>query len=74
MIAEISRENTVRIAMHGRLLRCSMGGNPLGCPLYTIRQLPVKERLDWLDSKTDEELEALFEGHLHCLEEKEAAA
>jgi hypothetical protein len=67
------KESAVRTAMHGRILRCPLGGNPTDCPLYNIRLLPVEERLKWLDSKTDFELTALFGYHIQCLEKKRAA-
>jgi len=68
-----SNESAVRIAMHGRILRCPMGGNPDDCPLHEIRLLPLDERLKWLDSKTDFELIQLFSDHIKCLNEKTAS-
>jgi hypothetical protein len=62
--------SAVRTAMHGRLLQCALGGNPADCPLYEIRQLPIEERIEWLDSKEDEELMKLFTYHTKCLAEK----
>lgn len=63
-------ESAARVAMHGRILRCPLGGNPVDCPLYEIRLLPIEERLEWLDSKTDSELSALLDYHTKCLDEK----
>lgn len=74
MSGTISKDRGVRIAMHGRLLRCPMGGNPPDCPLYEIRLLPLEERLKWLDSKTDFELTVLFGYHVNCLDRKKAVA
>ena len=68
-----SNESAVRTAMHGRILRCPLGGNPADCPLYEIRKLPLDDRLKWLDSKTDFELIQLFGYHMKCLDEKTAA-
>lgn len=59
-----------RLAMHGRILRCPMGTNPQDCPLYKIRLLPIEERIAWLAEKTDEEVEALFQYHIKCLDKK----
>ncbi len=64
----------VRLAMHGRILRCSLGGNPKECPLHEIRQRSIEERIVWLDSKSEEEVEALFSYHLKCLDEKTESA
>ena len=33
-----------RMSMHGRILRCPLGGNPVECPLHEVRKLPVEER------------------------------
>lgn len=62
-----------RYAMHGRILRCPLGDNPADCPLCEIRLLPVEERIAWLESKTDDEVEALYSFHLRCLDKKYAA-
>lgn len=55
-------------ALHGRILRCPLGGNPEDCPLHEIRKLPVEERVAWLESQTDEEIVAAYELHNKCLE------
>jgi hypothetical protein len=68
------KESAVRVAMHGRLLRCAMGGNPLDCPLHDIRLLPFEDRLAWLDAKSDFELTVLFGYHVQCLEHKKVNA
>ena len=67
------RMSEARFAMHGRILRCPLGDNPPDCPLYEIRQLPVEERIVWLESKADEEVDALYGFHLRCLDKKYAA-
>ena len=59
-----------RFAMHGRILRCPVENNPVDCPLHTVRQLPVEERIAWLESKTDDEVVALYAQHIDCLNEK----
>jgi len=59
-----------RLALHGRILRCVLSDNPADCPLYDIRQLPIEERITWLESKTDDEVEKLFEFHTKCLGRK----
>ncbi len=64
-----SNADHVRLVMHGRLLRCPLGGNPPGCPLYAIRRQSLAKRFDWIDSKTDQELLLLFEFHVACQEE-----
>ena len=59
-----------RIGMHGRILRCPLGENPEDCPLHEVRKWPVKKRLSWLESKTDEEVLGLYNYHLNCLDRK----
>jgi hypothetical protein len=61
-----------RLAMHGRLLRCPFGDNPKDCPLHGIRKLPVEERLEWLESKTNAEVVELYQQHRDCLTAKKA--
>lgn len=62
--------SSVRTAMYGRILHCALGGNPPDCPLYEIRKLPIDERMEWLNTKEDEELMQLFNYHIKCLAEK----
>ena len=57
-----------KFSLHGRILRCPIGGNPADCPLHEIRKLPVEDRIAWLESNTDEEIIALYELHSECLE------
>lgn len=59
-----------RLGMCGRILRCPLGDNPEDCPLYEIRKLPIEERVEWLNARTDEEVTELFALHSKCLEEK----
>ena len=61
-----------RLAMHGRILRCPVQNNPEDCPLHTVRQLPVEQRIAWLDERSDEEVVALFRQHIDCLDLKVA--
>ena len=67
---EASTIEEARIGMHGRILRCPLGGNPEDCPLHAVRTWPMEERLDWLESKTDEEVVELYVRHTDCLEHK----
>jgi hypothetical protein len=57
-----------KLALHGRILRCPLGGNPEDCPLHELRKLPVDRRVAWLETQTDEELIGLYEQHNECLE------
>ena len=57
-----------RYALHGRILRCPFGGNPLECPLHEIRKLPVADRLAWLEAQSDEEVVELYQLHNACME------
>ena len=57
-----------KFALHGRVLRCPLGGNPEDCPMHEIRKLPVEERFAWLESQTSEAMISLYEQHNQCLE------
>lgn len=57
-----------RFALHGRILRCPLGGNPCDCPLHDLRELPLEDRIAWLESKSDEEVIELYHLHNQCLE------
>ena len=57
-----------RFALHGRILRCPLGGNPIECPLHEVRKMPMEERVTWLESQSDEEVVELYHLHNACLE------
>ena len=68
MSSTMSLAEEARLALHGRILRCPFGGNPIECPLHEIRKLSVEKRVAWLASKSDEEVIELYELHNACLE------
>jgi hypothetical protein len=53
--------------LSGFIFQCPLGGNPCHCPARAIRQLPVTERLRWLDSLSVAERLAFYDNHLRCL-------
>lgn len=70
MMINISKDlvEEARFALHGRILRCPLGGNPIECPLHELRILPVEERVLWLESQSDDEVVELYQLHNACLE------
>lgn len=62
-----------RMGMHGRILRCPLGGNPTDCPLHEVREWPVEKRVAWLNAKSDAEVIELYDYHSNCLEQKLAS-
>jgi hypothetical protein len=59
-----------RFGMQGRIMRCPLGDNPEDCLLHELRKLPVKERVVWLEAKTDDEVIELYRKHIKCLARK----
>jgi len=57
---QTSTTEEARLGMHGRILRCPLGGNPEDCPLHEVRQWSLEDRLTWLESKTDKEVLELY--------------
>ena len=44
--------------------------NPCTCPLFEIRKKSSIERLDWVDTLTDEAAANILANHQKCLSEK----
>jgi len=44
--------------------------NPCSCPLNEIRRKSSLERLDWVDSLSNEEAANIYLNHQRCLNEK----
>jgi hypothetical protein len=59
--------NEARIAMYARILRCPVEDNPEDCPLKEVREMPLEERVAWIDSKSDTEIVELYQHHERCL-------
>lgn len=47
--------------------------NPVDCPLFGLRLLPIRERRAWIQRLSDEELEYLQGYHACCLALKTAS-
>lgn len=62
--------SVARLALHGRVLRCPVEDNPTDCPLHEIRLLPVESRIEWLNGKTEEQIDALYGYHIRCMDRK----
>lgn len=61
--------------MVGLLVACPYNqDNPANCPLHFIRQREMSERIVWLDSLNEDDVQVLYANHKHCLEIKEHRA
>ena len=61
-----------RAELIGLLVACPFGqDNPSSCPLHSIRERPLPERVAWLDLLEEEEVLLLLENHRQCLGVKE---
>jgi hypothetical protein len=51
---------------------CPLGqDNPIGCPLHAVRQLPLDERVVWIESLSVEHLLKITTHHRACRPLKE---
>jgi len=70
----VSRDR-LKTAVIGLSIACPFDqSNPEGCPLCSIRKKPVKERLEWVKSLSDEELAAIYRYHGTCIVARERRA
>lgn len=60
-----------RTMLFGLIFRCPLGGNPADCQGHAIRELPIEDRIAWLDGLSDEECSQVYARHLDCLAQKE---
>ena len=61
-----------RAELTGLLVACPFGqDNPRSCPLHSVREWPLSERVAWLDSLSEDEVLLLLENHRQCLGVKE---
>ena len=63
----------IRANLFGLTVKCPFSdGNPCDCQLYTVRQMTMRERKEWVNDLSDEECESLYRFHMLCLRKKEA--
>ncbi len=55
----------------GLMHSCTLGKAIENCPLHNARKLPIKERLDLMFEKTDEELKKIYDIHSKCIRKRE---
>ncbi len=56
----------------GLLFECPRGGNPSDCQLHDIRELPVADRIAFLNRLTPEVQDLLLTNHGRCFARKES--
>lgn len=65
----------LRNAVIGLSIACPFDqGNPEDCPLCSIRKKPVRERFEWVQSLSGEELVDLYRYHGSCIVDREKRA
>ena len=55
----------------GLIIECPFGGNPKDCPLHERRKLPMEQRIKWVKSLSNDELQKAYLVHCECLKKKE---
>ena len=60
-----------RVYIAGLLVGCPYKSEPAGCALYDIRKKPLKERIEWCDQLTDEQIQDILNVHKKCLAQRE---
>jgi len=63
--------STKRVYVIGLLVCCPYKSNPATCPLYDIRQKPVRERAKWVKQLTDEQIQDIINIHKECFIRRE---
>jgi hypothetical protein len=55
----------------GLLVECPFEPNPTDCALQPIRKKPLKERIEWVNQLTDDQVRDIISEHKECLKRKE---
>jgi len=61
-----------RVYVTGLLVGCPYEPNPADCALYDMRQKPLRERIEWCNQLSDEEIQDIIGIHKKCLAQREA--
>ena len=59
---------------YGLLFGCPLKSEKFDCPLIDLRKLPILERIQALNNKSEKELMELEQHHKKCLQEREKVA
>ena len=55
----------------GLIIECPFGGNPKDCPLHERRKLAMEQKIKWVKSLSNDELQKAYFVHCECLKKKE---
>lgn len=49
------------------VIECPMSGNPESCPIFDVRKLPLKDRIEWVNKREYPEHLEIYLHHKQCL-------
>jgi len=58
---------SIKPMIYGLIFECPLGGNPLDCQGYTLRQEPLETRIQFVEALSETEALKLYLDHLECL-------
>lgn len=60
-----------RVWLKGLVISCPFNRALDNCPANEIRKLPLAERMDFVDTLTNQQVDETLEHHKNCLAERE---
>ena len=63
--------NDRKLWLFGLLLECPMGEPLQGCPVNSLRSLAIQEKLNYLETLSETQINKILEEHTLCLENRE---
>ena len=64
-------EDAVKVFLLDLIFACPIGGNPDFCICKEIREMPVPDRIRWVNDMNHEERVEIYLAHKSCLAERE---
>ncbi len=69
----IDDEGAIKRFIIGLIAECPFGGNPTDCQVSQVRELSMKQRINWIDELPLEERKEFYLNHKFCYDAKDSA-
>lgn len=68
---DTDNQEAIKVFLLDLIFACPIGGNPDFCICKKIREMPIPDRIKWVNDMTHKERVEIYLAHKECLIERE---